>query len=194
MDGQIAAADRTSKWITGETARRDGHRLRADADIVIVGAGTVLDDDPRLDVRLEGYEGPQPRPVIVGGSRAISSDMAIMARDPLVYSPTALNSPSEVVVAGAEGRVDLGAMLVDLGKRGYVSALVEGGATLATALMRGGHINRMVVYLAAKVGVGRGIPAFDGEFGTITEAVPLVIESVSTVGDDVRIEAGVIKE
>ncbi len=191
LDGQIAAADRTSKWITGEEARRDGHRLRAEADLVIVGAGTVLDDDPRLDVRLDGYTGSQPRPVIVAGRRDLPKTAALYGRDALVFTSRPLDIPAEQVTAGDAGRIDLRAMIEDLGRRGYVSALVEGGATLAAELVRGGHVDRIVFHLAAKLGLGQGIGAFGGEFKTITEAVPLLIESVDRIGSDIRVQARV---
>ncbi len=191
MDGQIAAADRTSKWITGEDARKDGHRLRAASDVVIVGAGTVIDDDPHLDVRLDGYIGSQPRPVIVAGERELPVVTALYKRDPLVYTTRRQEIEAEQVEFGTDGRVDLRAMIEDLGRRGYLSALVEGGATLAAELVRAGHVDRIVFYLAAKLGLGQGIGAFAGEFKTITEAVPLFIESVDRIGFDIRIETRV---
>ena len=189
LDGQIAAADRTSQWITGEEARQDGHRLRAESDVVIVGGGTVWDDDPRLDVRLPGYVGRQPRPVIVAGARSVPNAAALLQRDALIYSPEGSNG----VGADGEGnqRVDLGAMIKDLGDRGYVAALVEGGSTLAGELLRGGHIDRIVFYLAAKVGAGQGLAAFGGVFATIAAAIPVVIESVDRVGGDLKIETRV---
>ena len=179
LDGQIAAADRTSKWITGAEAREDTHRLRSEADVVIVGAGTVIDDDPGLDVRLDGYSGRQPRPVVVAGERSLPADATVMTRDPLVYSPD------------SGSMVDLDAMLEDLGRRGYVTAMVEGGATLASALVRGRHVDRVVWYLAPKLGVGSGLGAFAGVFGTLTDAIPTEFESVSRVGSDIKIEAKV---
>lgn len=191
MDGQIAAADRTSKWITGQEARQDGHRLRADADVVIVGAGTVIDDDPRLDVRIDGFLGPQPRPVIVAGKRDLPSQAALYGRGALVYTPRPLPVEQEQVVLGSEDRVDLREMIEDLGRRGYVSALVEGGASLAGELVRGRHVDRIVFYLAAKLGLGQGIGAFSGQFKTINEAVPLHIDAVRMLGSDVRIDTRV---
>jgi diaminohydroxyphosphoribosylaminopyrimidine deaminase/5-amino-6-(5-phosphoribosylamino)uracil reductase len=191
MDGQIAAADRTSKWITGEEARQDGHRLRAESDVVVVGAGTVIDDDPRLDVRLDGFGGRQPRPVIVAGRRDLPSQAALYDRDALVYAPRPQSVAQEQVGLGREGRVDLREMVEDLGRRGYVSALVEGGASLAGELVRGRHVDRIVFYLAAKLGLGQGIGAFSGHFKTISEAVPLYIEAVHRLGSDLRIDTRV---
>jgi diaminohydroxyphosphoribosylaminopyrimidine deaminase/5-amino-6-(5-phosphoribosylamino)uracil reductase len=191
LDGQIAAADRTSKWITGEEARRDGHRLRAESDVVLVGAGTVLDDDPALDVRLDGYDGPQPRPVLIAGGRALPATAKVLARDALVYTPQPLELPIEQITTGSGSQVDLNYVIKDLGSRGYVSALVEGGANLATQLVRGGHVDRIVFYLAASLGLGRGLGAFAGEFVTISEAKSVEIVDVRRVGRDVRIETKV---
>ena len=191
LDGQIAAADRTSKWISGEAARADGHRLRAESDVVLVGAGTVLDDDPRLDVRLPDYAGRQPRPVIVAGERPLPASAALFERDPLTYAAEGTATFGEWVELGSGGRVDLGARVADLGRRGYLTALIEGGATLAAAMVRGRHVDRIVFYLAAKLGLGLGIPAFTGQFTTITEAVPLYISDVARIGGDLRIETRV---
>ena len=188
LDGQIAAADRTSKWITGEDARLDGHRLRAESDVIIVGAGTVIDDDPSLDVRLDGYRGRHPRPVIVAGSRPLDQSATLFDRDPIVYAARQTAGDSEVVVLPEGQGVDLTAMIDDLGGRGYATALVEGGATLAAALIRSGLVDRIVVYLAAKLGLGTGIPVFSGEFATITDALPVEFGSVERIGSDLRVE------
>lgn len=188
LDGQIAAADRSSKWLTGEQARRDVHMLRSEADVVIVGAGTLIDDDPLLDVRLDGYSGRQPRPVIVAGSRPIPPDASLASRDPLVYTPRSTDIGGEHVIAGDGSRVDIGAMLEDLGGRGYVSALVEGGSRLARSLIDGGHVDRMVLYLAGKLGLGTGVPVFSGVFATLADAVEIEVESVALIGNDIRVE------
>ena len=167
------------------------NQLRSESDVVIVGAGTVIDDDPSLDVRLEGYAGRQPRPVIVAGDRPLPEGATLFTRDPLIYTPGVAVGAGERVVLGANSVVDLGAMLDDLGSRGYVTAMVEGGATLAAAMLRGGHVDRAVWYLAPKLGVGRGIGAFAGSFRTLADAVPAEFESVSRVGEDIKIEAKV---
>lgn len=192
LDGQVAAADGTSQWITGTEARLDAHRLRADADAVIVGAGTLLADDPRLTVRIEGYEGRQPRPVVVAGERPLPPERVVWGRSPLVYAPAPAEVGGEVVVLGRAGRVDLAAMADDLGKREYVDVLVEGGATLAGELWRSRLVDRLVVYIAGVVGGGVGVPALGGVFGTIGDARPVRFERVERLGSDIRVDAEVV--
>ncbi len=193
LDGQIAAADRTSRWITGEEARRDGHLLRSESDVIIVGAGTVIDDDPSLDVRLDDYRGRHPRPVVIGGSRRLPSGARLLGRDPIVYVPRHFGIVDDEVVAPSGNQVDLEGVINDLGERGYVTALVEGGARLAASLIREGHVDRLVLYLAGKLGLGTGVPVFSGVFATLADAVELDVEAFTRMGNDLKIEAKVGK-
>jgi diaminohydroxyphosphoribosylaminopyrimidine deaminase/5-amino-6-(5-phosphoribosylamino)uracil reductase len=192
LDGQTAAADGTSRWITGPEARRDGHRLRAAADAVVIGAGTLRADDPRLDVRVEGFTGPQPRPIVVAGTRALPASAALYDRRPLIYTPApgVLPGAEEVALAGTDG-VDLPAMMKDLGARGIVDLLVEGGATLSGALLAAGLVDRIVAYLAAKVAGGAGRGVFAGAFATLNDAVDIVITELTPLGSDLKIVADV---
>lgn len=191
LDGQSAAADGTSKWITGTAAREDAHRLRATSDAVMVGAGTLLADDPRLTVRLAGYEGRQPRPVVVAGRNPIPADALVFGRDPIVYSPVPLDVPAEVVVMPGIDGVDLESMVADLGKREIVDLLCEGGATLAGSMLRAGLVNRMVLYLAGSLALGVGRPVIDGVFKSIDGLMSVEITGVDRLGPDLRIEAEV---
>ena len=192
LDGQVAAADRTSQWITGREAREDGHRLRADADVVVVGAGTLLDDDPGLDVRLRGYRGRQPRPVVIAGGRPLPADAALFKRDPLIYTSELCDLPAEQVIVPGGDRVDLSAVLTDLGKRGYVAALVEGGPTLARALLEGRYVDRLVLFFGSKLGMGTGLPAVSGSFETLEDALDIEIDAVVRLGNDIRIDARLV--
>jgi diaminohydroxyphosphoribosylaminopyrimidine deaminase/5-amino-6-(5-phosphoribosylamino)uracil reductase len=192
IDGQAAAADRTSQWITGEEARADAHRLRARSDAVLIGAGTVRADNPRLDVRIDSYTGPQPRPVIVGGSRPLPVAATVYDRDPLLFLPEGVKPPdgiSDVIVAPGPDGVDLTTMLKHLGETGFVDVLAEGGPTLAGSLLRQRLVDEFVLYLGAKFGAGVGVPAVGGVFETIDAALDVHITAITTLGPDVRIDA-----
>ncbi len=194
LDGQAAAADGTSQWITGRAAREDGHRLRARSDAVMVGAGTLRVDDPRLDVRLPGYAGHQPRPVVVAGATPLPSDSLLWHRSPLVYSPAArgdVPQSAEVVTLPDANGVDLDAVVKDLGARGILDLVVEGGPTLAGRLLDRGLVDRLVVYLAAKLGGGVGRPVVDGVFSTMAAAHPLRLLEATRLGEDIRVTAAV---
>jgi diaminohydroxyphosphoribosylaminopyrimidine deaminase/5-amino-6-(5-phosphoribosylamino)uracil reductase len=190
LDGQVAAADGTSRWITSTEARRDGHHLRAAHDAIMVGAGTLLADDPELTVRLDGYTGKQPLPVVVAGRRPLPSERRVFERTALVFSPVGLELPAEVVVApDADGtRVDLEAMLEALGKRSVVDLLVEGGPGLAAALWHQGLVDRGVAYVAAALAGGAGRGVFDGVFATIGNLHKVTFTGIEQVGPDLRID------
>ena len=164
IDGRTAAPDGSSQWITGDAARTDAHRLRAESDAVLVGAGTVRLDDPSLTVR--HVEGPDPRRVVLG--RAPDG---------------AKVHPCDQV----EG--DLGAILDRLGAEGVVQVLVEGGAAVAADFHRDGLVDRYVVYLAPALfggDDGRGLFAGPGA-ATIDDVWRGRIVETTQLGDDLKI-------
>lgn len=189
LDGQTAAADGTSQWITSEEARRDAHLLRSRSDAVMVGAGTVIADDPRLTVRIEGLGDRQPRPIVIAGRRPLPVAAKVFERNPIVYAPVQLDLPGEVVVVADGPRVDLGGVVADLGSRNVVDLLVEGGAALAGGLEKADLVDRYILYLAGAIAGGVGRPAFDGVFGTIGDQHRLEMLDVRRVGPDLRVEA-----
>lgn len=194
LDGQIAAADGGSQWITGSEAREDAHLLRADHDAVMVGAGTLREDDPRLDVRLAGFDGRQPIPVVVAGQRPLPAHAQIWGRSPVVLAAGPIVAPSaDIVQAGSGGRVDLRAGVVHLAERGLLSILLEGGSGVAASMWEAGLVSRGVWYLAAKVagGVGRGV--FDRAFQSLQDASAVTITDVRRVGEDLRVEWAVVQ-
>jgi diaminohydroxyphosphoribosylaminopyrimidine deaminase/5-amino-6-(5-phosphoribosylamino)uracil reductase len=196
LDGQAAAADGTSQWITGEPARRSAHVLRAQSDVVMVGAGTLRTDDPRLDVRSAGYAGPQPRPVIVAGSRALPASAVVYDRDPLIYrAEIAGDEPAgaEIVAVGGAERADLTGVVKDLASRGLYDVLVEGGPTLAAALLDAGLVDLVVAYIGAKLAGGTGKPAVAGVWTTLSDAFDLEIGAADLVGGDVVVSARVVR-
>ncbi|HVM26189.1 MAG TPA: bifunctional diaminohydroxyphosphoribosylaminopyrimidine deaminase/5-amino-6-(5-phosphoribosylamino)uracil reductase RibD [Mycobacteriales bacterium] len=191
LDGRSAAADGTSRWITGGTARADVHRLRAEADAVVAGVGTVLADDPLLTTRPD--PGHQPLRVVVDSTgrtpltaRALSGERpaVVAVRDdvpPGTY-------PDQLPLPGDDrGRVDLLALLQALADREVVSVLLEGGPTLAGAFVERGLVDRVVGYVApALLGAGPAALA-DAGAGTISEIHRLRLDDVARTGDDVRL-------
>lgn len=190
LDGSVAAADGTSQWITGEATRLDAHELRSRADGVVVGAGTLRVDDPGLDVRIEGFEGVQPRPVIVAGRQELPRAAKIWERDPVVVTTSRREVPSgEVVVVGqTNGLPDPRETCRRLADLGMLHLLLEGGPTLAGAWWRAGVVSTGVAYIGARVGSGPGRSPLAGAFTTITEAVDVEFDTVRSVGEDVVIE------
>jgi diaminohydroxyphosphoribosylaminopyrimidine deaminase/5-amino-6-(5-phosphoribosylamino)uracil reductase len=189
LDGRSAAADGSSRWITGEAARADVHRLRAESDAVVVGAGTVLADDPALTVRPD--PGHQPLRVVVDstgrtprGARVL--DDAAPTLVATVGSP--YDGPHGLVLPpGPDGRVDLGQLLVVLAARDVVSVLLEGGPTLAGAFVQAGLVERVVAYVApALLGAGPAALA-DAGIGTIGDALRLQLADVTRFEDDLRL-------
>ena len=155
VDGLASADDGTSRWITGESARADVHRLRAEADAVMVGSGTFLADDPQLTCRLEDYRGPQPLRVVMDRRGRVDERDGWLAL-----------------------RGTLKEALEDLGRRGVVRLLVEGGPTLAAAFTADGVVDQYVSYI--------GPVALSGA-PTIGAAPRLDLVDVARFGDDVRL-------
>jgi len=188
LDGRAAAADGTSRWITGEQARADVHRLRAEADAVVVGIGTVLVDDPQLTVR--GTGGTQPLRVVVDSDARTPPTAKVLDDEaPTLIATTVRHDDPRAVVLPADAHegVDLAALLKELGVRGVVSVLLEGGPTLAGAFVRAGLVDRVVGYVAPVL-LGDGPPAlgFAG-VSTIGDALRLRLDDVAALGEDVRL-------
>ncbi|KAF1019682.1 MAG: Riboflavin biosynthesis protein RibD [Paracidovorax wautersii] len=204
LDGRTALPDGTSQWITGEAARADGHRWRARACAILTGVGTVLADDPRLDVRLpEGEDAPtrRPRRVIVDSSlRTPPSARLLTVPGPvLIYTTVddavrhapllARGADIAVLPAHGDGRVDLQAVLHDLGQRATNEVHVEAGRTLNGALLRQGLVDDGLVYLAPKL-LGNGLEmAALGTLGALADAPAFDFVDVMTVGADLRLIA-----
>lgn len=189
LDGSIAAVDGTSQWITSEKARRDAHALRAEADVVVIGSGTLISDDPRLDVRLEGHEGHQPRPVVVAGRASLPPAARIWERNPLVVSTDKRPLPGgELLLVSGNGHPDPVETCRALAELGFLSVLLEGGPKLTSAWWHAGVIVAGVVYVGSRMGGGAGMSPLHGVFGTIDDAASVLITSTRKIGDDVRID------
>lgn len=187
LDGSVAASDGSSQWITGEEARLRGHDLRSEVDAVVVGAGTLRADDPRLDVRLPGYDDRQPRPVIVAGRGDLPGKAQIWGRDPVVVSTRDLSLPAGALVRvdGSDGLPDPTQTCVRLADLGLLHLLLEGGPTLAGAWWRAGVVDQGIVHIGAKIGGGEGRSPLAGPFATIGAADVVEVETVRNVSGDV---------
>ncbi len=162
LDGRLAAADGTSKWITGAPARTAVHELRADSDAILVGAGTVRSDDPELTTRL--VEGPSPRRIVLGSA-----------------------PPAAKVQPCTEWHGSIGVLLQYLGNEGVLQLLVEGGPTVVSRFHSEGLVDRYVFHLAPAL-MGDG----DGAFSTVhTPTIADLWRGrtlgVRQLGDDVEI-------
>ena len=188
LDGAVAALDGTSQWITSDEARADGHLLRAETDAVMVGAGTLLSDDPALTARVEGFSAPQPLAVVVAGARPIPSEPQVFERETIVFAPTQFDLPAEVIVLPGPTGVDLEKALVMLGERGVLEVLVEGGPTLARSLLDARLVKRGVFYYGARLAGGSGVVAVGGAFNALADALDIQIVDARRVGSDVRVE------
>lgn len=172
-DGGTAAPNGTSQWITSPAARADGHRVRAESDAILVGAGTVRRDDPSLTVR-------DYRPPVMPESGNVDPVRVVLGSAP----------PDARVHPCIEAKGDLGDVLDDLGEQGIVQLLVEGGASVAGEFHRAGLVDRYVIYLAPALFGGddaRGLFAGAGAWD-MADVWRGRFLSVDRVGDDLRLE------
>ena len=201
LDGTTALLNGTSQWITSPAARADGHAWRARACAVLTGIGTVLDDDPRLDVR-EVPTPRQPHVVVVDSQLQTPLDarLFIAGRACYIYAAApndakkaALEARGATVIylPNAQGKVSLPAMLRDLAQRGVNELHVEAGNKLNGSFVREGLVDEMLVYLAPTLlGPGLGMATM-GPFSALTQGLAMDFTSVDRVGPDIRLVARV---
>jgi len=199
LDGKTALDNGTSQWITSEAARADGHAWRARAGAVLTGIGTLLEDNPKLDVRLAPAR-RQPDAVVVDSRLETTPDANIFTAGRRVFiyiavqdaqRQAALEARGATVVClpGPGGKVDLAAMLRDLAQREINELHVEAGHKLNGSLIREGLVDELLVYLAPKlVGQGRQMAHF-GPLADLAEAVAFEFLSSDRVGPDLRLVA-----
>jgi len=201
LDGRIATATGVSRWITGPAAREHAHLLRATHDAVLVGTGTALADDPQLTCRLPGLEARSPVRVVIDRHLRLPATLRLFAE--ANQTPTWLATlPSSdlarraaladqgikiiTIEPDAEGNIDLGALLRRLGDEGLTRLLVEGGGTLAAALLRAELVDRLVWMRAPMLIGGDGISAIAAlGLDNLAGAPRFTLTSSETAGGDV---------
>jgi diaminohydroxyphosphoribosylaminopyrimidine deaminase/5-amino-6-(5-phosphoribosylamino)uracil reductase len=174
LDGRVAAADGTSRWITGDQARAEVHRLRATCDAVVVGSGTVLTDDPQLTVRDADGKNVDRQPLRVVVDR----------RGRVPSTARGLDDAARTHVSRA---TDPAALLTELYRLDVRRALLEGGPGLAAAFLRAGLVDEIVLHQAPKL-LGAG-PSLVGDLGipSIGDALSFGVVDVTPLGGDVQI-------
>jgi diaminohydroxyphosphoribosylaminopyrimidine deaminase/5-amino-6-(5-phosphoribosylamino)uracil reductase len=200
LDGRIAALSGDSRWISSEESRALVHRWRRECDAVIVGAGTVAADNPRLTCRMPGGRDPV-RVIVDSALRTPAGALALRERSSapaivVTSSKKALTAARryagenvEVLpIAVDEGGIDLAAMMRAMGRRGWCKVMFEGGAHLAASALRAGVIDRVAFFVAPKI-VGAGLSAVEGmETKLIRHAISLKDLTATRVGSDLLIE------
>ncbi len=201
LDGKIALHDGQSQWITGSLARARAHLLRARHDAIMVGVGTLTEDDPELTCRLPGLENTSPIRIIADGRlrSPLTSKLFATAHDTPTWIVTADSAPEErkrafadlgvnVLEVGPDkgGNPDMREALSKMANLGLQSLLVEGGGRLISSLMLEGCVDRVAWFRAPKVIGGDGVPAVAGLGLHDLEAAPRYDRvAVEEVGNDI---------
>jgi diaminohydroxyphosphoribosylaminopyrimidine deaminase/5-amino-6-(5-phosphoribosylamino)uracil reductase len=204
LDGRVALASRESRWITGPAARQDAHRLRAESGAVLTGIGTVLADDPKLNVRLDepATEGRQPLRVVLDSGLRLPAKAALLRtagsvivftveEDPACRQAIEAAGARVVVVEPAAGtrRVDLDRALRRLGAEGVNDVVVEAGPRLSGELLERGFVDRLVVYFAPHLLGARALSMLElPAIGEMSARYRLERLAMRVVGDDLRID------
>jgi diaminohydroxyphosphoribosylaminopyrimidine deaminase/5-amino-6-(5-phosphoribosylamino)uracil reductase len=202
LDGKIAAATGDSRWVSGEAARAWAHDLRAKVDAIMCGVNNVLLDDPQLTARPGGVlSDRQPLRIVVDSRGRTPATARVLASvGPAIVATTAASTEpwrsgieardAEVLVlpAGEDGRVDLRALMQELGGRGVLSLLAEGGGVLHGSLFAAGLARKVHAIVAPKIVGGSAYPAVAGEGArTMADALTLRDVEVERLGDDVLV-------
>ena len=199
IDGTTALSNGKSHWITGESARRDGHIWRRRASAVLTGIGTALADDPRLDVRAVSTAA-QPMRVVVDSQLRLPATARILQAPGkvMIFTARAVTKNDAVLLAsgalivqssGVNEQVDLTAMLRELAQLGINEVHVEAGATLNGALLQAGLVDELLLYLApSMLGQGRAMAQWPA-LSSLSDRLNLRFTDVQLLGEDLRVRA-----
>lgn len=207
LDGKIAAATGDSKWIGSERQRKLAHEMRSASDAVIVGVGTVLKDDPKLNARLPGREIRQPIPVILDrtlrtppGSSVFKAHGSVVIATVKPANPTRKRRLEE---AGArvleighdrQGLPDMKKLMRELGRNEIVSVLIEGGSKAAASALKSGLVDKITFFYAPKILGGDGINMIDGlGIKSVKNAIQVTGVKITRLGEELMVEGYVKK-
>ena len=202
LDGNIATCTGDSKWITSKASRVRGHQLRAEADAILVGRGTVMTDDPELSVRY--VDGCSPTKIVLDSQLKIGLNARIFGGAPLIIATTEAVCRKQVKKRknkGAQvwqlpilkGQINLQLVLQKAAQMGLRHILIEGGSRVATSALRLGLVDRIAAFVAPKI-LGAGIPSIGSlDIASITDAIALENVKVEAIGDDFLFTARVKK-
>lgn len=203
LNGKAALANGKSQWITHESARRDVHNWRGKADVIITGIGTVLADNPQMNVRLANVS-HQPIRIILDSSLRTPLDATILnSGKTWIFSVNA--SPEKIKALESKGvrvinnnqnqtgRVDLADVMVELAKESINEVYVEAGPILSGAMLQAGFVDEVLLYLAPSfIGGGKDMASLK-EMHSLSESIHMRFTSVTTIGEDIRVIAEVVK-
>ncbi len=205
LDGKIATKTGDSRWITGPDARKRVHAMRNEADAVLIGSGTAIADDPALTVR---HGRPRRNPIrVVVDSRLRTKEKSQLVADgaaqtiivttdaaPKAKVARLRKAGVEVIVLPAKrGRVNLGALMDELGRRNVMRLLVEGGGELAGALMEQRHVDEVAFFIAPKIAGGSNAAVTGGGVAKMADAWSLTNTVVEFIDGDIVVSGLVIK-
>lgn len=201
LDGKIATAGGESKWITGETARKQGHRLRDIYDAILVGVNTILSDDPSLTARLPEGRGRDPVRIIVDSTARTPTAARVLLQESAAYTIIATTEAAPVerraslmaagaevmVVPGQGPRVDLVKLVDLLGERQISSVLIEGGGKVNGSALAAGIVDKIAWFIAPKIIGGDAAPGPVRGPGapSLQDATRLYDVSVRHLGEDI---------
>lgn len=204
LDGKIATASGESQWITSEASRLKGHEVRAQVDAILVGVGTVLQDNPSLTVRLPEGQNEDPIRVVVDsrgrtppGAKVFNPDsnagtlIAVTADAPLTQIEALRSAGAEVlIIEEEEGRVCLRALMRELARKAITSVLIEGGGEINAAALQARIVDKLMFFVAPKLIGGKDAPGPIGGVGIARLAETFELRDVKTsqIGTDFLVE------